>query len=70
MSFEQWVRDNLVIDKYGDAIDWGNDTFTEINKFVEMFKDVTQDAIDSDGDVRQVIADNDNGRGFKKLILN
>ena len=69
MSFEEWVRRNLVIDSHDDAIDWGNDTFTAVDSFIEMFGDVAQLAIDNNEDVRLAISNADNGRGFKNLIL-
>jgi len=70
MTFEEWIRENLVIDSYDDAIDWGEGTFTPVVYFIEMFEDVAQKALDNNEDVRQAIYDNDNGRGFKDLILN
>ena len=70
MNFEQWVRKNLVINSHDDAIDWGNDTFTTVSSFVEMFENVAQTAMGNNEDVRHAISNADNGRGFKNLILN
>lgn len=70
---EQWIRENLkVVSGWlpSDAIMWGNNSLTEIPNFISMFGSVIETAIANGTDVRQAIAENDNGRGYANLILN
>ena len=72
---EKWISENLntvesMIDENILAIKWSNGDFTDVPVFLDMFGDVIEQALKENKDVRQAIADNDNGRGYKKLILN
>lgn len=78
MTPEQWVKDNYyVIDHeiMGTIIVWGNQVgfygiYTPVDKFVDMFGEHMQEAIDAGNDVKQSIrdADPENRRGFNNLL--
>lgn len=78
MTPEQWVRENYYVvnnDIMGTVIVWGNEqgfigVYTPIDKFVEMFGEAMQTAINAGKDVKQAIreADPENMRGFNDLL--
>ena len=69
---EEWILNNLNVVEEDDVsfINWGNGLMTEISIFISMFGDIIEQAINTNENVRQAIADNDNGRGYADLILN
>ena len=66
----KWCKENLnIIDREeGETIDWGNGVYTQLDIFLSYFDETITQAISQKRDVRKMIADNDRGRGYKKLI--
>jgi hypothetical protein len=75
---ENWIKQNYMVgtlDVLGDCIVWGNGyifygIYTPIDKFIDMFGDAIQAALDTGRDVREAIreADPDNEKGFNDII--
>lgn len=69
---EQWIKSNLKViedEDYKMIIDWKNGIFTPLNTFIDLFGEIIIQAINENKDVKQSIAESDNGRGYAKLIL-
>lgn len=75
---ESWIRNNYLVGTLqfvGDCIVWGNGTiyygiYTPIGKFIEMFGEAIQGALDSGSDVKQAIRESDpeNIKGFNDIL--
>ncbi|MGF7045673.1 hypothetical protein J2T13_000133 [Paenibacillus sp. DS2015] len=78
MLAKEWLEKNYYISDssaMGRVIVWGNEQgyygiYTPIIKFIEMFGDAIQNALDNGEDVKQGIRDSDpeNLLGFKDLL--
>lgn len=72
---EEWVISNLNVVP-SPAVDnelaiyWGDESYTDLKVFIEMFGSVINEALASKTDVRKAISENDNGRGYADVILN
>ncbi|MGN7359447.1 hypothetical protein ACTHPF_20600 [Paenibacillus sp. SAF-054] len=74
----EWIRKNYTtgtMNILGECIVWGNGIqyygiYTPVDKFIEMFGDVIQAALDAGRDVKQAIRDSDpnNEKGFNELL--
>ncbi|SDC86689.1 hypothetical protein SAMN05428987_3099 [Paenibacillus sp. CF095] len=78
MTSTDWINSNYLVvnDPYvGKSVYWGNGVIyygilTPVVKFIEMFGDAIQGAIDSQADVKQAIRDSDpdNSKGFNNIL--
>ena len=78
ISMYEWIRSNYTVgtlDILGECIVWGNGLlyygiYTPIDRFIEMFGEVMQEALDSGSDVKQAIRDSDpdNVKGFNDIL--
>ena len=75
---ENWIKQNYTVgrlDVLGECIVWGNGhifygIYTPIDRFIEMFGDAIQAALDNGDDVREAIraTDPENEKGFNDIL--
>jgi len=67
---EEWIKQNLNVIMFDGqkTIDWGKGILTPLDKFINMFGETINDAINENKNVKQKIKENDKGRGYAELI--
>ncbi|WP_145137090.1 MULTISPECIES: hypothetical protein [Paenibacillus] len=78
MTAKEWIEKTYTVvnhDLMGQVIVWGNQIgfygiYTPVEKFLEMYEDVIQTALDLEEEVKPALRESDpnNMRGFNEII--